>query len=152
MSWNALGMIDALSLAARSERMSRIRSGNTEPELQVRRLVHRMGFRYRLHCAELPGKPELVFRSRYKVIFVQGCFWHRHGKCPLARMPKLKVQFWREKLEANRDRDIKVRWKLARMGWKSLVVWEWELKNTERVRKTFEKFLGAYSLYGNTQR
>ena len=140
------GMVDTLSVVARSERMSRIRSGDTEPELMVRRLVHRMGYRYRLHGADLPGKPDLVFRSRKKVIFVHGCFWHRHTGCSLARIPKSRVEFWRGKLEQNRTRDIKVRRRLARMGWKSLVVWECKLNDLERVCGKIERFLGASGL------
>ena len=91
---------DTLSPKERSERMSRIRGKDTKPELTVRRLVHGMGFRYRLHGKRLPGKPDMVFSARRKVIFVHGCFWHRHPDpgCPLARLPKSKLDFWRTKL------------------------------------------------------
>ena len=97
--------MDTLSRQARSERMSLIRSRDTAPELVVRHIVHALGFRYRLHVKTLPGKPDLVFSRLRKVIFVHGCFWHRHKKraCKLARMPKSHLEFWKPKLEGNRD-------------------------------------------------
>src|SRR5690349_18847706 len=99
--------MDTLSQAERSERMARVRAKDSRPELTVRRLVHGMGYRYRLHDPRLPGKPDLVFRSRRRVIFVHGCFWHRHADpaCRLARLPKSRLEFWLPKLEANRTRD-----------------------------------------------
>ena len=100
--------MDTLSKAQRSERMSRVRGKDTKPELLVRRLVHGMGYRYRLHRRDLPGTPDLVFPGRRKVIFVHGCFWHRHPDpaCKLARLPKSRTDFWLPKLEGNRARDI----------------------------------------------
>src|SRR5665213_1518475 len=94
-------MADTLTSSERSERMSRVRSRHTGPELAVRKLVHKLGFRYRLHVSALPGSPDLVFRRLGKVIFVHGCFWHRHRAttCKLARLPKSKQEFWVEKLE-----------------------------------------------------
>ncbi|MBN8734394.1 MAG: DNA mismatch endonuclease Vsr [Acidobacteria bacterium] len=98
--------MDTLTAAARSERMSRVRHKDTRPELVVRRLLHGLGYQYRLHRSDLPGKPDLVFASRGKVVFVHGCFWHRHSaRCPLTRLPKSRLEFWRPKLEANRLRD-----------------------------------------------
>jgi|SRR5271156_3514526 DNA mismatch endonuclease (patch repair protein) len=91
--------MDTLSRTERSERMALIRGRDTKPELAVRRLLHRSGFRYRLHRATLPGKPDLVFPSRHKVIFVHGCFWHRHPGCALARLPKSRLEFWLPKLK-----------------------------------------------------
>ena len=135
-------MIDTLSIAERSERMSRVRSKDTRTEMIVRRLVYGMGFRYRLHDANLPGKPDMVFRSRRKVIFVHGCFWHRHKNCSLARMPKSRVKFWQEKLNGNRTRDNRNRRQLEKMGWSVLVVWECELKGLDALQQKIEQFLG----------
>ena len=116
--------MDTMSPAERSERMSRIRSKDTKPELMVRRLVHGLGFRYRLHGRDLPGNPDLVFPSRGKIIFVHGCFWHRHGTCKNTRWPKSKLDFWRPKLEQNERRDKSNKRRLNRLGWRVLVVWE----------------------------
>lgn len=135
-------MIDTLSIAERSERMSRVRSKDTRSEMIVRRLVYGMGFRYRLHDAHLPGKPDMVFRSRRKVIFVHGCFWHRHKNCSLARMPKSRVNFWQEKLNGNRARDKRSQRQLEKMGWSVLVVWECELKGLDALQQKIEQFLG----------
>lgn len=135
--------MDALLPAARSKVMARVRSKHTRPELMVRRLTHAMGYRYRLHGNDLPGRPDLVFRSAKKVIFVNGCFWHRHNACALARLPKSRVEFWLPKLEKNRVRDIRNRRALARRGWKVLTVWECQLKDIERLRTRIERFLDA---------
>lgn len=121
-------MLDSLSPAERSERMSRIKGKNTKPELVVRSLIHRMGYRYRLHGKGLPGRPDLVFASKRKVIFVHGCFWHRHEGCHLARLPKSRLDFWQPKLEANAERDKEVERRLAELGWKVLIIWECEVK------------------------
>ncbi|MDR8079506.1 very short patch repair endonuclease [Burkholderia cenocepacia] len=130
--------MDSLTPAERSERMSRIKGRNTKPELIVRSLIHRMGYRYRLHGKGLPGRPDLVFSKRRKVIFVHGCFWHRHEGCRLARLPKSRLDFWRPKLEANAERDKEVERQLSALGWKVLTIWECEVKDevvlTLRVR------------------
>ena len=107
----------------------------------VRRLVHGMGYRYRLHCRDLPGKPDLVFRSRRVVVFVHGCFWHRHEDCSLARLPKSRMDFWITKLEGNRERDARKVAELKKSGWRVLVVWECELKNSEMLAKKLRRFL-----------
>lgn len=106
--------------------MSRIRGKDSKPELIVRRLVHAMGFRYRLHRKELPGTPDLVFGNRKKVIFVHGCYWHRHSdsSCKLARLPKSRLDFWLPKLERNAERDAENNARLKALGWKEMVVWE----------------------------
>lgn len=132
-----------MSPAARSERMSRIRSKDSGAELRVRRLVHAMGYRYRLHQSELPGRPDLVFRARRKVIFVHGCFWHRHEDpcCKLARLPKSRLDFWLPKLERNRLRDEEVRAELAKSGWTVLVIWECELTDLDTVTERVREFL-----------
>ncbi len=123
--------------------MGRVRSKDTGPELIVRRLVHAMGFRYRLHGKDLPGRPDLVFRRRGKVIFVHGCFWHRHDGCVLARLPKSRTDFWLPKLEANKERDERNRRDLKRSGWKVLTVWECQLSRVELLRKKIRRFLDA---------
>ena len=99
--------MDTIPLCERSEIMSRVRSKNSRPEMLVRRLVFAEGYRYRLHDRKLPGCPDLVFRGRAKVIFMHGCFWHRHEQCSLARMPKSRLDFWEPKLTANKERDAR---------------------------------------------
>lgn len=117
---------DPLTPAERSQRMSLVRSKNTQPEMRVRHLLWSLGYRYRLHVRDLPGCPDLVFRSRRKVIFIHGCFWHRHN-CPMGnRTPKSRVEFWQEKLEGNRIRDAKIRSELKKRGWSVLTLWECE--------------------------
>jgi DNA mismatch endonuclease (patch repair protein) len=124
--------------------MSLIRSVDTAPELVVRRIVHSMGFRYRLHVKTLPGKPDLVFPRLRKVVLVHGCFWHRHGKpsCKLARLPKSRLEFWRPKLEGNRLRDLASKRALRNLGWDVLEVWECELQNSEALERRLRYFLG----------
>ena len=125
----------------RSENMRRIRSKGMLPELAVRSLVHRMGFRFRLHREDLPGKPDLVFASRRKVIFVHGCFWHSHRGCKTAHMPKSNLAYWKPKFERNQARDARNIEALRAAGWKSLVVWECEMKNEKNIRKRVAAFL-----------
>jgi len=134
--------MDTLTPEQRSERMSRVRSKDTKPELIVRRLVHGMGFRYRLHVRDVPGQPDLVFSSRRKIIFVHGCFWHRHGTCKNTRWPKSRLDFWKPKLELNHARDAATRKVLRKLGWKVLVIWECQLKNLERTAERIDRFLG----------
>ncbi len=123
--------------------MALIRGKDTGPELKVRRIVHRLGYRYGLHARDLPGCPDIILRQRRKLIFVHGCFWHRHRKtgCALARLPKSRLDFWEPKLEANRLRDIGHRKSLRAAGWKILVVWECELGNKERLENKVHAFL-----------
>ena len=136
-------MTDTLNAKDRSQRMSLIRGTNTTPELIVRRLVHSMGFRYRLHVKTLPGTPDLVFGPRRKVIFVHGCFWHRHRKqtCRLARLPKSRLDFWENKLEGNRLRDKRNKRLLRKAGWAILEVWECEMRNVETLKSRLRYFL-----------
>ncbi len=124
--------------------MAAVRAKNTRPEMAVRSLVHRMGYRFRLHRKGLPGRPDLVFPGRRAVIFVHGCFWHRHPDtaCRLARMPKSRLEFWHPKLEANRERDVANISRLAEQGWRTLVVWECELRDMVRVAESVRHFLG----------
>jgi DNA mismatch endonuclease (patch repair protein) len=124
----------------RSANMRAIRSKDMRPELAVRRLVHRLGFRYRLHGKNLPGKPDLVFASRRKVIFVHGCFWHSHG-CKLAHVPKSNTGYWRPKLERNRSRDQKNIDLLTASGWKPFIVWECETTNADNLRSRLKAIL-----------
>ena len=134
--------MDTLSPSERSERMSRVRSKNTKPELTIRRLVHSLGYRYRLHATQLPGKPDLVFAARRKVIFVHGCFWHRHGaRCHLTRLPKSKLDFWQPKLEQNKKRDEKNIRELRKRGWKPLVIWECQLNTGSSLVERIKNFL-----------
>lgn|SRR5579875_3229334 len=133
--------MDTLTKAERSERMALIRSKDTKPELAIRSLIHRMGYRYRLHAKQLPGRPDLVFAGRSKIIFVHGCFWHLHQNCFNNRPPKSKQEYWKPKLDRNAKRDLEVRRKLQRLGWKVLVVWECELGNIERLAKRIKAFL-----------
>lgn len=133
--------MDTLSPEQRSAQMAKVRSKDTKPELFVRSLVHRMGYRYRLHGKDLPGKPDLVFRPKKKVIFVNGCFWHGHD-CPLGRIPKTRVSYWEAKILANRNRDEVQLADLEKMGWKSLVIWECQLKKNVEIEKLIRNFLG----------
>ncbi len=137
-------MGDTLSPEARSERMSRVRGKDTKPEMAVRRTVHAMGYRYRLHRRDLPGIPDLVFGRLKKVIFVHGCFWHRHPDptCKLARMPKSRLEFWRPKLEGNRRRDERIQAELRGSGWRVMVVWECGIGHKEQLENSVREFLG----------
>ena len=123
--------MDRLSPDRRSRLMSRIKSQNTGPELAIRRLIFGMGFRYRLHDKRLPGKPDIVFPGRRKVVFVNGCFWHGHMDCRYARLPKSRIDFWQRKRASNLARDRNNIAELEAEGWKVLVVWQCELKNPE---------------------
>lgn len=134
-------MVDTISASERSHVMSLVKCKNTRPEMVVRRLVHGAGFRYRLHDTKLPGKPDLVFPRRRKVIFVHGCFWHRHEGCALARIPKSNQEFWQAKLEGNKARDEAHLRRLHESGWATLVVWECELKDLHTLRMRLLSFL-----------
>jgi DNA mismatch endonuclease, patch repair protein len=136
-------MADTLTKVERSRRMGLVRGTNTTPELVVRRLIHRMGYRYSVHRSDLPGKPDIVLPARGKAIFVHGCFWHRHeaSSCRLARLPKSRLDFWLPKLEANRLRDKKKQRALRAAGWKFLVVWECQLGDKEHLENKLRRFL-----------
>lgn len=138
-------MADTLTEAERSRRMGLVRGKNTKPELRVRRMAHGLGYRYRLHRRDLPGKPDLVFPARRKVIFVHGCFWHRHPGCKLARLPKSRQDFWIPKLEQNRARDLEHQRALEELGWSVLVLWECEVKNGELLKTRLLEFLEGES-------
>ena len=131
-------MVDTVSTATRSKIMSRVRGKDTGPEMFVRRLIHKAGFRYRLHVAGLPGQPDLVFPKRKKIIFIHGCFWHSHTGCARARIPKSRTNFWQAKFEANKARDERNIHTLRQAGWKVLVLWECELRNPQLLDKIKE--------------
>jgi len=133
--------MDKLTPQRRSENMRRIKSKNSTPELALRTLIFKMGFRYRLHASQLPGKPDLVFPGRKKAIFLHGCFWHQHGPCPDSRLPKSRQDYWLPKLKRNQERDKDAQRKLRELGWNSLVIWECEMKDPTKIKKTVQKFL-----------
>lgn len=136
-------MSDILSQSQRSQVMSRIRGTNTSPEMTIRRKLHSLGYRYTLHCRDLPGTPDIVFRKRKKVIQVNGCFWHRHEGCRYAYEPKSRTEFWKKKFEGTQSRDQRNATALAALGWDSLVVWECELKHMEEVTDRIIQFLSS---------
>jgi DNA mismatch endonuclease (patch repair protein) len=125
----------------RSANMRAIRSKDMQPELQVRSLVHKLGYRFRLHRKDLPGKPDLVFGPRRKVIFVHGCFWHSHD-CKAAHVPKSNQDYWGPKLERNRIRDRRTIEALEATGWQALVIWECEARDDRGLNKRVKAFLG----------
>jgi DNA mismatch endonuclease, patch repair protein len=133
--------MDNISPEARGRQMSLVKSKDTKPEMIVRRLVFSMGYRYRLHDARLPGTPDLVLAGRRKVVFVHGCFWHRHTDCPLARLPKSRLDFWVPKLDGNKARDQTNQRLLRKNGWRVLVVWECELRDIKRLARKIRRFL-----------
>jgi len=136
--------VDILSPEERSKRMAQIGARNTKPEMAVRRMVHSMGFRYRLHDHKLPGKPDLVFSKRRKIIFVHGCFWHRHvdPACPMGRrMPKSRSDYWMPKFARTVQRDARSISALEQSGWQCLVVWECQISDGEQLRNVLRSFL-----------
>lgn len=133
--------MDRLTPERRSENMRRIRSRGTKPELLIRRLTHRLGYRFRLYRSDLPGCPDLVFPGRRKVVFVHGCFWHGHHCAVGSRVPKSNVEYWTKKIARNRARDVAARNQLQRDGWKVLVLWECETRNEAAIVKRLVRFL-----------
>lgn len=139
-----LSSLDTLTPQERSKRMGRVRAKGSKAEIAVRGIVHGLGYRYRLHAKDLPGKPDIVFRKRKKIIFVHGCFWHRHEGCCRARFPKSPetADWWRVKLLGNEERDVRTREALRGLGWDILVIWECETEDTARVEALVTAFLG----------
>ncbi|WP_318556388.1 very short patch repair endonuclease [Geobacter anodireducens] len=133
--------IDIWEKSKRSAVMARIRSKDTKPEMVVRTLVFSMGFRYRLHNPNLPGKPDLAFTRKKKAIFVHGCFWHLHEGCKISKLPKSNEGYWHPKLEKNRARDLSNQAKLHELGWDYLVIWECEIKNLDDLKEIILRFL-----------
>jgi DNA mismatch endonuclease (patch repair protein) len=133
-------MADRLTREQRSRLMARIGPRDTLPELRVRSLLHRLGYRFRLHRRDLPGTPDIALPSRTKAIFVHGCFWHGHA-CKVGKMPKTRTGYWGPKIVANRERDARKRRQLTAVGWRSIVVWECETKDEIRLARKLGRFL-----------
>ena len=119
----------------RSRNMSAIKSKNTKPEIAVRKLLHSMGYRFRLHRKDLPGSPDIVLPKYKTVIFVHGCFWHRHENCKYASTPKTRKEFWENKFKANLKRDLEIQEKIKNLDWRSVVIWECETRSFDDLRK-----------------
>lgn len=126
--------MDKIDPERRSANMARVRGKDTAPELRVRRIAHSLGLRFRLHRKDLPGSPDLVFPKHRLVVFVHGCFWHRHEGCPRATMPATRTEFWTGKFTATVDRDARQISELKRLGWRVLIVWECELKDQKEIK------------------
>ncbi len=133
--------MDKLTPEQRSANMRLIRSRDTMPELVVRRLVHKLGYRFRLHVATLPGRPDLVFPRLRKVIEVHGCFWHQHKGCIDSHIPNSRRKYWESKLGGNQERDRQNRRKLRALGWRVLVVWECEIRDIDKLARRLARFL-----------
>lgn len=140
-SYLLMKMADNRSLESRSALMGRVRQKNTSPELIVRRLLHRMGYRFRLHRKDLPGRPDIVLPRHNKVIFVHGCFWHRHD-CKKATTPKTNEEFWKNKFQTNIERDIKVLRSIEQQGWDALTIWECQARDDRSLELRLLDFLG----------
>jgi len=138
-------VVDSISPERRSENMRRIRSKGTKPELTVRRLVHSLGYRFRLHIRDLPGKPDIVLRKLRRIIEVKGCFWHQHHGCIDSRIPKSRIEYWRPKLKGNVTRDKRNLARLRKLGWRVLLLWQCEVEKTPtgKLSRRIERFLGA---------
>lgn len=147
-------MTDRLSKARRSWNMSRIRSKDTKPELAVRSIVHSLGYRYGLHSRHLPGKPDMVLTRLASVIFVHGCFWHRHPGCKFSYSPKTRRRFWKQKFTTNVERDRLRIAVLKSLGWHVTVVWECEVRQLSRLRSRLQRILGGRNsrAVGSTKR
>jgi DNA mismatch endonuclease, patch repair protein len=135
-------MTDKISKARRSANMRAVRSRNTRPEIQVRRVAHCLGYRFRLHRRDLPGKPDIAFPGRQKAIFVHGCFWHQHSGCRRATVPKSNRTFWRSKFARNAERDAEQLAAIRKRGWRALVIWECETKDSLKLAHKIRRFLG----------
>lgn len=133
--------MDTLTPQQRSTAMAAVKGKNTGPELTVRKLLYGLGYHYRLHAKDLPGRPDIVLRKRQCVIFVNGCFWHGHD-CPRGHVPSSNVEFWERKIGKNRERDIRVQKELRKSGWRVLVLWECELTNASKLERKLRRFLG----------
>lgn len=139
-------MTDIVDQATRSRMMSRIRNRDTAPEMAVRRELCSLDIRYRLHNGKLPGRPDIVIGRLRTVIFVHGCYWHRHPGCRLAYTPKSNVEFWQRKLEGNAKRDVENQTRLAELGWQVIIIWECETRDHETLRERLVKLLDMESV------
>lgn len=137
--------MDIVTAEERSAMMSRIRGRDTKPERLVRRLAHRLGYRFRLHRRDLPGAPDLVFPGRRKVVFIHGCFWHQHPGCRFAYKPKSNVEFWQKKFASNIERDARALRELQELGWSSLIIWECQTSDLEALTTILQEHLDARS-------
>ena len=133
--------MDHLTKSKRSENMSRIKNKNTTPEIIVRKILHSMGYRYRLHTASVYGKPDIVIKTKRKAVFVHGCFWHRHSNCNLATTPKTNTSYWEKKFQTNIARDKIVQEHLSKENWTFLIIWECEIKDKAELKKKLSKFM-----------
>lgn len=138
--------MDIVNPKRRSQIMARIRPGDTRPELAVRKTAHRLGFRFRLHVKDLPGRPDLVLRRHRTVIFVHGCFWHRHAGCASTTMPKTRVEFWEAKFKENVSRDARNVAALEAAGWRTITIWECETERNGVVERRLVEELGRPAL------
>ena len=138
-------MTDIVDPATRSRMMSSIRNRDTAPEMAVRHELYSLGIRYRLHNGKLPGRPDIVIGRFHTVIFVHGCYWHRHPGCRLAYTPKSNVEFWQRKLEGNAIRDAQNQARLVELGWRVIVIWECEIRDRTAWRERLAKLLGMES-------
>ena len=138
-------MTDIVDRATRSRMMARIRNRDTAPEMAVRRELYRLGIRYRLHNGKLPGRPDIVIGRLRTVIFVHGCYWHRHPGCGLAYTPKSNVEFWLSKLEGNVARDARNQAQLVKQGWRVIIIWECEICDRIALRERLANLLGRES-------
>jgi DNA mismatch endonuclease, patch repair protein len=148
-------VVDTLTSAERSERMRRIRSSNTKPEVLLRKALHVRGLRFRLHARQLPGKPDMVLARHRVAIFVHGCFWHRHESCKVATTPKSNTEFWVNKFARNVVRDKRVQAELEAAGWRVIVSWECEVDTPAKAAATAERLdalIRGGEGPGNTQR
>jgi len=136
-------MADSLSKAKRSWNMGRIKGVNTKPEIIVRSELHKAGFRFRLHQQSLPGKPDIVLPKFKSVVFVHGCFWHRHNRCKYAYIPKSRVEFWNNKFIENVRRDKKNQAALKQAGWKIFIIWECVIDNNDKLKECIKKIASA---------
>lgn len=134
-------MVDTRSPAQRSKIMKSVGTRNTGPEIVVRKVLHALGYRFRLYRNDLPARPDIVLPGRRKVVLVHGCFWHGHG-CAKGRLPKSRLDYWRPKIAENKKRDRRNVGKLRSLGWKVLVVWQCETKSPEKLRSKLLKFVG----------
>lgn len=135
-------MPDTFTPEERSRIMAKVQSENTSAELKVRSLIHRLGYRFRLHAKNLPGKPDILFPGRRKVIFVHGCFWHQHEGCKRAKRPASNTDYWNKKLDRNVSRDQANLLALQEQGWDVLIVWECETAHLSSLIEKLTRFLG----------
>ena len=138
--------MDVFSKGKRSQIMSRISGKDTKPEILVRSLLHRMGYRFRLHKKELPGKPDITLPKHKKVIFVHGCFWHGHENCPRSKRPSTNVVFWNKKINGTIERDKQNIQNLENLGWETLILWTCEIKNHDVLKRKLTSFMETSNL------